>query len=157
MGLPKASPCRPYLEHFDFPHDRDAHSLVPFARFAPDQLQGDEASVTAAVSRGGSRVTGLGSYLLESLAFPSESNARERAFAERTLDDKVAETVAVLQLRSGVLRFWLVHGRWWSTLLLATLPGRTDAASRFLSRRVETAIRSVVQVDKASSYRRSDW
>ena len=54
-------------------------------------------------------MTGLGSWPLESLASASKSNARERPFTERTLDDKVAETVAVLQLMRGVV-FWLVHG-----------------------------------------------
>ena len=49
-------------------------------------------------------MTGLGSWPLESLASASKS-----PFTERTLDDKVAEAVAVLQLRSGVV-FWLVHG-----------------------------------------------
>jgi hypothetical protein len=47
----KPSPCIPYLEHLDFTHDRDAHSLVALARFAPDHFVIERALGKGAFSR----------------------------------------------------------------------------------------------------------
>lgn len=103
--VPTTTPTASYLEHFDLSHDRDTHAFITFARLALDQLEGDEASVAAAVSRCRPRVARLGSRAVECLALPCKGDARECSFTERALDDKLPETVAVLQLRRCVLFF----------------------------------------------------